>query len=524
MATTGVGRLHLSAGSNPADRYNHAIKVVARNPTGAGTIRAALYEGANNRSGDLETAQLTNALAEYTLAISQANAANIVDYSNLELRFWGYSASTGVSFEIEKIWLEIPHAAPLELVDAGTVSFKFTPSGTELYRQSVTIDSATVYFNLDPEDIAPPFAPPQEPPLPQLILPGPPPPLKYWTVVHYRHDGTAIGEEFPSSPEFALYLGKTGYLTYELDKSSSLAIKTNCEPYATDYALFFGEHKIQAGIHTDIEASDLEAHTFKISGKDWYHWFEGQLWPFDPNDPLANVYSAYQTDAFTVVEDWLTVIQAESDTIQFTFDNGTCGVLVNAKIEVADSENMLAKITALSQTYPGFDFEITPEKEFKLYYPNKSRDIELTLEQGSNIYQLTYLNKGPTGTRIVASAQGLSSKMGVVLDHADISRFRRWMTSEDFGNLPDATTLNNRASSEVTRNASPHLEFTCKIIPDFVEDFLSVVAIGDNIPVYGDIGWDIVDDRFRLVSIVAAANDEGDTEYELGFDDGTLSL
>lgn len=108
---TSVARVSLAAGSTPTVRTGHAIKATARTTALAGTLRAALYEGANNRSGDLESTALTTSLADYSLAISEANATNIVDYSDLEIRFWGYSATSQPTvFEVDKLCLEIPEA------------------------------------------------------------------------------------------------------------------------------------------------------------------------------------------------------------------------------------------------------------------------------------------------------------------------------------------------------------------------------------------------------------------------------
>ena len=351
----------------------------------------------------------------------------------------------------------------------------------------------------------------------------------YWRVIHRDHAGVALGEEYPSSPEFALYLGKVGYLSYDLDRSSILAVKQNCEPYATDYELYFGNTLIQSGIHTDIEASSLEDHTFKISGKDWLHWFEGQQWYFDPTSPVSNLYSATNRDAFTIFEDWLTAVQSYPDTIQFTYSNGTCGVLTNAKIDVNDTEDMYQKFVTLAQGV-GFEFEISPQKVVKLYYPQMVKNTDEVLEIGVHVYDLTYHNKGPTATQILVTGQGPSSKLGtIVVDSTARAKYRRWMGNEDLGTIPDAATLTSRSVTAMQRNSVPSLEFSCKLIPDFVPDFFSRFQIGDKIHVHGDIGWssdvhELTNEKFRLVSIVGSPNDEGDQEYELGFDDGTVPL
>lgn len=110
--STATAEISLESYGEPSARTNHSIKVRARTTSGStGVIIAALYEGATNRSGDLTSAALTNSLADYTLAIPDTSAANITDYSNLSIRFWGYdSAGNALVFEVSEIYLELPEA------------------------------------------------------------------------------------------------------------------------------------------------------------------------------------------------------------------------------------------------------------------------------------------------------------------------------------------------------------------------------------------------------------------------------
>lgn len=109
--STSVAEVSLASASAPSVDTGHNIKVRARVTSGAGTavLKAALYEGASNRSGDLSTSALTTSLANYTLAISEANAANITSYADLSIRFWGYdSGGAALTFEVDSIHLETP--------------------------------------------------------------------------------------------------------------------------------------------------------------------------------------------------------------------------------------------------------------------------------------------------------------------------------------------------------------------------------------------------------------------------------
>lgn len=111
--STPVARVSLGSYGEPSTRTAHSIKVRARTTSGStGVLKAALYEGANNRSGDLTSSALTTSLADYTLSIPDASAANITSYSDLEIRFWGYDANGGsLVFEVADLYLEVPASA-----------------------------------------------------------------------------------------------------------------------------------------------------------------------------------------------------------------------------------------------------------------------------------------------------------------------------------------------------------------------------------------------------------------------------
>lgn len=107
---TSVAEISLASHATPATRVNHAIKIRARTVSGSGgVIKAALYEGYTNRSGDLTSSVLTNGLVEYTLSIPDASAAAITSYANLSIKLWGYSASgQALVFEVSRVSLQLP--------------------------------------------------------------------------------------------------------------------------------------------------------------------------------------------------------------------------------------------------------------------------------------------------------------------------------------------------------------------------------------------------------------------------------
>lgn len=112
---TPIGQISLAPVNFPAVQKDHLIHIRARTLTGTtGRIRAALYEGTTNRSGDLESLALTNTLSEYLLVIPDVKAATITSYNNLSIKFWGYdSGGNPLTFEVSELYLTLLTPIPV---------------------------------------------------------------------------------------------------------------------------------------------------------------------------------------------------------------------------------------------------------------------------------------------------------------------------------------------------------------------------------------------------------------------------
>lgn len=124
---TPIAEVSLASHGIPSERTHHTIKVRARTTSGStGVLKAALYEGAVNLSGDLITSPLTNTLTDYTLIIFDSVAAIINDYANLSIKFWGFDIDgNALVFEIAEIYLELPISTG-NITQYGVVSREMT--------------------------------------------------------------------------------------------------------------------------------------------------------------------------------------------------------------------------------------------------------------------------------------------------------------------------------------------------------------------------------------------------------------
>ena len=113
------------------------------------------------------------------------------------------------------------------------------------------------------------------------------------------------------------------------------------------------------------------------------------------------------TDVFALIEDLLDATLALPNSLPLVYGNGLSGQVINDfKIEMGDTEFIKAKIETLSKKLPGFDYEVTPQREFKMYPDGKGTTRSFTFEQGRNILMLDYANRGPEGTHTLGIVQG----------------------------------------------------------------------------------------------------------------------
>lgn len=349
---------------------------------------------------------------------------------------------------------------------------------------------------------------------------------KTWRIIHKNHAFQELGECFPSNLNFSLPLSAVGDVSYELAIDDPLATWQKTYPKRTDYLLMYGNHELQGGIHTGVNINDVERETLQISGNDYLHYLEGRWYPFDPENLAAGGFIwPINSDLFVIVEDMLDATLALSHSLPLTYNNRLSGQTINDfKIELGDTEAIKSKIETLSKKLPGFDYEITPQRELKMYSGGKGTIRNFTFEQGRNIFLLDYSNRGPEGTHTLGVAQGEGNKIARSRDHSGMPTYRRWDVHEEISlATTDTQAIQDATDAESERNIAPKLEFSAKYVDDADVDIFAEVSTGDRCMVHADLDWDEVHDYMRIVNIQGVTDDEGNFELQFTFDNGTLA-
>lgn len=341
-----------------------------------------------------------------------------------------------------------------------------------------------------------------------------------WTIVHKAHGDVATGEVNPQELEFAIYLSRIGYCNYKVDLANPQARRTFIEPYASDYELRRGSLVLQAGMHTSVNW-DIESRQLQVAGQDWNHYLERQTFPFNPDPDHVTDYqfSRVQVDLFTVIEDMLDVVLSMPYTLDFTYNNGTTGYLINYRIDLGDTGDIFSKITDLAGQDPnGFDFLTTPQRNFQMYYPKLVNTSSFVMEQGRNILKLAGTDKGLDGNSLLAFGAGSSSHVGVLLENtSSMIKYRRHCFTKDFGNISDPTVLQGMGQAELNRGSTPVVDLTATVKPQAIDDVWNNLHVGDSVYVHGWTDYQEIKDYYRCVGMKGNISNQGDEYLDVLF-------
>lgn len=329
--------------------------------------------------------------------------------------------------------------------------------------------------------------------------------------------GERLGQVIPLDPQFTFSLNEPSSLTFEMPTSHRLANIQYVEPYATDFAYYVDDTCLMEGMITGVGGEDES--NLNVAGKSWEHYLERRHYPFIPTSPTLYFYAVVARDVFTIVEDVLTTVQSLSNSVEFTFNNGTSGITRNLRIEPGDTESVLEIIGQLAEQKPSFDFEIVPlTREFKMYAPQKGSFKDMRLVKKKNVSRIRFDDEGLEGNSVLTLGAGSSTKLMKLKESTtSMAKYRRHDSSVEYGDVIDPNYLNSLAQGDLDRSTMKDLGLLVSIAPKYAEDVLLGLKVGDKVSVEGDIDYTTltVDDVFRITQIEGSMSRQNNFSIEL---------
>lgn len=302
--------------------------------------------------------------------------------------------------------------------------------------------------------------------------------------------GTVTGEYVTENVTWSMRRSQPGEVTYEIPLSEpfltspSGGLEPEFGPYRTHWYLYradtTGPFKLlNAGMITSVNLNK-DRDTILIAGKDWLHYLQRRIYPFNPNTYAAGDWINWPVgwphaagtfteiednpvDVVTIVQEMLARMQAvvlpdipgvTGDTeprgqMGITFNVPTSGLTTKYRILPGDSTTIFDHITKLSEQVDGFDFEITPlGREFKMYFPYRDTGFPVytffvatgndqTDETFGALIGADWTNDGPDGTFLWGMGTVEHTVGHVWYYKPSVDKFS-WLDKEyNFGELPN---------------------------------------------------------------------------------------
>ena len=321
-------------------------------------------------------------------------------------------------------------------------------------------------------------------------------------------------------------------------------------PYRTYYRLRYGDIAIQAGTLVSA-ATTLGDDFMSCAGKTWEHYPERWEFPFDGRTahvddfkylntfmgdeltgsgvatPDGLIYQANNRDVMRIFGDlFSTTMNGVPHRVIFDISAlaTLSGIKTNYQFSLGDNTKIFQLIDSLSGIGQGFDWWISHDMRVlwasPFRYGSGSAPAVFFTFDGSDghiPFSLSFANNGPTSTHItgrgagLASATQLSRAFGYAAAQA---QFTRLDESYDFGDVRNATELENKTHKQFSQDLNPQHDIPLVVDPGTVAggaaSFWANFRKGRAIYINYDLTSHMIDSPQQLVSFSCSPSAQGE--------------
>jgi len=210
-----------------------------------------------------------------------------------------------------------------------------------------------------------------------------------------------------------------------------------------------------------------------------------------------------------------------------TLTNGTFGITMGTiqssvnRDRLYEYKNVRDAIIQLSEVINGFDFEITHDKIFNVYYPRQGSIIDVFRFEypGLNIKKIRPMIDGSSlVNEVIARGQGIGSGQLIVIrnDTAAQATYKLRQRVADFSDISLSDTLTQHADDTVASEKEPvtQIEIT---IDGNQAPAVGSYWVGDYVPcvINGFQLYDNINNTFRINEITINVDDQDSEEVTL---------
>lgn len=230
-------------------------------------------------------------------------------------------------------------------------------------------------------------------------------------------------------------------------------------------------------------------------------------------------------DQFDIVWDLINWAQNQTNgDIGITrYSNVASGYARSVTFPFWERANIGTEIIGMSEMNHGFDFEVTPDKKWKAYYPRAGVDLPIPFELGKNISGISIAyDASDMGTEFTAigAGDGKNTCIAVASAPSQAALYGLLEQSESFTNIKKFASLQDRADARIKRIKKPRVQPSLSVQAN-VEPELYTFSVGDRVDVKAQDGYINIDKQLRIISVVVALSNEGREAVTVQFDEET---
>ena len=317
-----------------------------------------------------------------------------------------------------------------------------------------------------------------------------------------------------------------GYVSYDLHRSESLADIAKSEPNAIDFSVQRNGVEILSGEIVSRDA-DTDTDMVSIAGQDWMNYLDSLYLAFDPtNLTSGDNFTRTDTDLKDIAEGLIQkVLNGYTNTIAISMNNSATGLIQSQNFLATDLNSLKSMLDTLAGQSLGFDWEITHDKQFVIYSPQRTDQSPYRLDR-SNIMQVHYGLQGVPASAVYGRGSGSGSAQAVryAASSAASAVYRDRVQVVDFGTVPSRAILTNLTRKKVAELAKQKLEFWITVQPALTDNIYTSVYPGQSVYIDYDDTYITLQGWYRCggyEAFIAAAGDESVT-FNFNTDDAAV--
>lgn len=377
--------------------------------------------------------------------------------------------------------------------------------------------------------------------------------MAVWTVKHLDHGGGELDVFKPQNLQFNLMIDEADDISYDIPLADPKMRWMLVGPKRTDFLLKRDDQVLIAGIHS-YSGSKRGSELANMQGKSWLWYLQNRHYPYDRTDPnrwlggdllplrfntvrKPNLcYQGYDHPG-RIITDLLDIILARPNSLDLHYSLPDAGPKMVFDIQMRDTEPVFDKIKQLSDMGTsgegeegGFNFDVNPDKEFKIWFPSRFPKAARTdpgaciwkfddIGPETELIEAEFQNNGPAMTHLMSEGSGtaITKPLLRTFGSSDETQtiFRRWDGTSSWNDVRDEKHFHSLSQMHYSAAMYPQITLLLTVKPEKIPGFWDLFKPGLAVWVNLDFEIRRVQQGFKINQMQCQVDEEGNEQVTL---------